>query len=186
MNINLPLQTYLSQHSCDIFKKWERFMMQSVDFWLTDSIWHTQQHSARVMFYNLILADRLQLDSDQCEQLATCSVFHDTRRLDEGLDKGHGLRAAKYYKTSCLKHGLLYNDTVAYIMAYHDQDDNEAQASFKSELQDPEKALYLYKIFKDADALDRYRLGSGALNVNFLRNEQSLDLIELAQYLNDV
>ena len=26
------------------------------------------------------------------------AVFHDSRRLDDGIDKGHGSRAAAYYK----------------------------------------------------------------------------------------
>ena len=29
------------------------------------------------------------------------AVFHDSRRLDDGIDKGHGSRAAAYYKEYC-------------------------------------------------------------------------------------
>lgn len=63
---------------------------------------------------------------------------------------------------------------------------HEEQGFLKWRLWYSKKVLYLYGIFKEADALDHYRVRINDLNVNFLRNEQSLNIIELAQYLNEL
>ena len=41
----------------------------------------------------------------------------------------------------------------------------------------------LYAIFKDADALDRVRLGIDSIDVYYLRHEQSLKFFLVAQRL---
>ena len=46
-----------------------------------------------------------------------------------------------------------------------------------------EKGLQLYRIFKDADALDRYRLGpgKGALDERYLRTDAARELMGFAK-----
>lgn len=46
-----------------------------------------------------------------------------------------------------------------------------------------ERCILLYQIFKDADALDRFRLGPDGLDVNMLRTEEAHKLIDFAKYL---
>ena len=43
----------------------------------------------------------------------------------------------------------------------------------------------MYRDFKDADALDRFRLGPWGLNESFLRTEQSRELVDFARELVD-
>lgn len=43
--------------------------------------------------------------------------------------------------------------------------------------------MLLYQIFKDADALDRFRLGSDGLDVNFIRTKEAHELVEFAKEL---
>ena len=41
--------------------------------------------------------------------------------------------------------------------------------------------IQVYQIFKDADALDRFRLGPTALDARFLRTQGATELINFAQ-----
>lgn len=82
-------------------------------------------------------------------------MFHDSRRQDDWLDMGHGQRAADYYRDYCRTHSLPFDERVYLVMAFHDRDDVLGEAA----LAEQEDGVLLYRIFKDADALDRFRLG---------------------------
>ena len=45
------------------------------------------------------------------------------------------------------------------------------------------QAIRLYRIFKDADALDRFRLAPDGLDVRFLRNQEAVQLVDFARDL---
>lgn len=113
--------------------------------------------------------------------LCLAAVFHDSRREDEGLDKGHGLRAAEYYGHYCTVNNLPFVPEVHLICAYHDHDDSEGIADITHLIENAEGCIRLYRVFKDADALDRFRLGPNGLDVRFLRNAQALELVETAK-----
>jgi hypothetical protein len=49
--------------------------------------------------------------------------------------------------------------------------------------EDKEQAIRLYGIFKDADALDRFRLGANGLDTRFLRNSEAMLLVDFARDL---
>ena len=51
---------------------------------------------------------------------------------------------------------------------------------FRSFTDDPCVVL-LYQIFKDADALDRFRLGPNALDAKYLRTEQAKKMLDFAK-----
>lgn len=46
-----------------------------------------------------------------------------------------------------------------------------------------EKIVTLYKIFKDADALDRWRLGHDGLDEAYLRNDEAGELVDFSRKL---
>ena len=43
--------------------------------------------------------------------------------------------------------------------------------------------MVLYKIFKDADALDRFRLSANGLDIKFLRTEEAKGMVTFAKNL---
>lgn len=160
---------------------WSSFMQKEVDFWLKDSEKHTKEHCSRVLFFSLLLAKRLGLGEQGKEALALASCFHDSRRQDDWLDVGHGQRAAAYYREYVTERGAEPDERVAYVMAYHDRDDELGLEAIRRDFpEDPEAAL-LYQAFKDADALDRFRLAPDALDVRFLRTEPAKQMVELAK-----
>ena len=165
------------------YKKWYTFMEEKFEFWLPESEWHTKTHCARVLLLALHIGHQKNLSDEEKNALAMAAVFHDSRRLDDGIDKGHGSRAAEYYKAYCLEHGLPFDEQTYYITYYHDQDDSLGLSEIKRASTLNDRAVLLYQIFKDADALDRFRLGPDGLDVKFLRTDEARKLVDFAKEL---
>lgn len=165
------------------YERWYKFMEKNIEFWLPDSEWHTKTHCARVLLLALSIGHQKGLSDEEMDALGMAAIFHDSRRLDDGMDKGHGSRAAEYYKDYCHEHDLPFDEQTYYITYYHDQDDSLGLSEIAKSPTISERAMLLYQIFKDADALDRFRLGPDALNVNMLRTEDAHKLVDFAKYL---
>lgn len=165
------------------YEKWYKFMKDDVTFWLKDSEKHTKEHCARVMLLSLLIAYEKDLTSEEMDMLAIASAFHDSRRQDDWLDKGHGKRAAEYYKDFCEKQRLKFYPQTYYSMYYHDQDDAIGIKEIEKKSNSDNRWVLIYKIFKDADALDRFRLGENALDVTMLRTKEAHLFINFAKEL---
>ena len=168
------------------FKKWAEYMYQSVPFQLADSPIHATAHCERVLLYALLIgAVELGDDSRALTILAHASIFHDTRREDEGKDTGHGARAAAFYEEFCKSHlELTFLPEAACLMRWHDRHDERGEEAIRTAFPDSADAVvHLYKIFKDADALDRWRLGRWGLNPDYLRTDRALALVDFARKL---
>jgi hypothetical protein len=165
------------------YERWHKFMEEKIEFWLPDSEWHTKAHSARVLLLALLIGHQKGLSDEELDALGMAAIFHDSRRLDDGIDKGHGSRAAEYYKDYCREQDLHFDAHTYYITYYHDQDDSLGLAEIAKSPAISERGVLLYQIFKDADALDRFRLGPEALNVDMLRTEEAHGLVDFAKYL---
>lgn len=159
------------------YEHWHYFLMKQIDFSLRNSEKHTKEHCARVLLYALLIAKKAGISRSERELLCTASVFHDSRRQDDWLDVGHGQRAADYYKAFCQTHPLTYDERIYRIMAFHDLDDNFGETA----LSKLENGILLYHIFKDADALDRFRLGPNALDIRYLRTQEAKSLYNYAK-----
>lgn len=166
-----------------IYEHWYQYMEQNVEFWLSDSEWHTKSHSARVLILALLIGHQKGLSDAEQDALAMAAIFHDSRRLDDGIDKGHGKRAADYYKEYCQEQQLLYNELTYFIIYYHDQDDAIGLSKIEHLSSIAERGTLLYQIFKDADGLDRFRLGPNALDARMLRTEEAKQMVDFARAL---
>lgn len=154
------------------FLKWDDFLHTRVKFNRPESSIHAEGHCERVLLYALIIGEKVfGDDSNALEILAQASVFHDTRRQNDYLDTGHGARAAVYYEQFCKEHpDITFHLETVYLMRYHDLDDSKGvEAIDKTFGKDADRVIQLYEIFKDADALDRWRLGRKGLDPKFLR-----------------
>lgn len=186
--MNIPQET-IDRLPADVkadFLKWDRFMYDRVKFNMPQSLIHAMGHCERVLLYALIMGHEIfGNDPAALSALAHASVFHDTRRLDDYLDTGHGARAAVYYEEFCRQnHDIDFYPEVVYMMRYHDLDDAVGRKAITKEFGDKApRALRLYEIFKDADALDRWRLGRHGLDPRYLRTPQSRRLTDYARQL---
>lgn len=130
---------------------------------------HGIGHEARVLIWQellarLVLADGQILDQ---EALRWAAVVHDTQRIEDGLDLPHGSRAAAWVKRKRTVRNTLTAptlETLAYLCAWHVPGDAAAPTMT------PELA-----VFKDADGLDRVRLGD--VNARYLRWDVSRDVL---------
>ena len=168
------------------FKTWAEYMYQSIPFQLADSMIHSTAHCERVLLYALLIAAGEVGDNKRALNiLAHASVFHDTRRESEGKDTGHGARAADFYEEFCKSHEeVTFLPEAAYLMRYHDRHDERGEAAIREAFPNSaELVVKLYKIFKDSDALDRWRLGRWGLNPDFLRTDRALALVDFARKL---
>ena len=186
MNIPQHLLNSLPAKVKELFLKWEPFMEQRVVFNRPDSEIHALGHCERVLLFALIMGYEIMGDDDDAlEALAHAAVFHDTRRLDDYLDTGHGARAAVYYEEFCRDNpDIVFHPESVFLMRYHDLDDRLGRKAIREHFaEEPARALLLYDIFKDADALDRWRLGHNGLDPRYLRTEAARGLVDYARHM---
>lgn len=144
--------------------------------WLShESEIHGIDHMTRVFILQELICDRLEEQGITVNREATrwAAMAHDVGRVDDGIDAQHGRRSAEWIKNNLsgrMSPELL--DTVTYIVHWHVPPDHEAPV-MTTELQ----------VLKDADGLDRVRLGD--LDPAFLRTDVALELIDIAQDLYD-
>lgn len=165
------------------YEKWSDVLHTKIAFSLQDSDVHTKKHCEHVLFFCLLIAAKMKLSEDEINVLCCAAVFHDSRRQDDMFDVGHGRRAADYYHDFCCEKNLNFDKRVYLIIAFHDRDDDFGFTALSAE-KDSENLTILYKIFKDADALDRFRLGPEALDAAYLRTKAAKSLYAKAKKIS--
>lgn len=135
---------------------------------------HGIGHTKRVLQLALMIASSYTLTTSEIKTLAVSCCYHDIGRDRECVDDEHGAKSAKKFLK--LKLNELHNLTqeeleiVLNLITMHSLDD----ALFVG----GKRETFLFKILKDADALDRIRFSD--LDPKFLRLAASLNLIETA------
>ena len=167
------------------YETWRKFLEERIQFHMADSRQHTKEHCARVLLYCLLLAEKMRLTKEETDILCIAAVFHDSCSQDDWYDVGHGQRAADYYREFSSSSELPFDQRCYDIVAYHDRDDEVGKEAFaQKDGQTPsslKQLCLLYDIFKDADALDRYRLAATALDETMLRTEEARGITGFAR-----
>lgn len=181
--MNIPESEFrkLSPVTRGLFLKWNDFMHRNVQFNRADIEIHSMGHCERVLLFAVLVGEKIFGDDQNAlEALAQAAVSHDTRRQDDYLDTGHGARAAVYYEQYCNEHpDIKFHPETVYMMRYHDLDDSKGVKAIRKAFgKDSDRVVKLYEIFKDADALDRWRLGSKGLDPKFLRTSPAKGMTE--------
>lgn len=174
------VEALMSVSDRELFQEWYGFLDSEVDFTDPRSELHTRDHCARVLLYSILISGNMAVGRLWRDALCLAAVFHDCRRFDDGPDVGHGARAAQRYLEHCEEYGTPFYLATYMAMMYHDRDDADGEAAMTDEgLGDD--AVLLYRVLKDADALDRFRLGPDGLDPRFLRTEEARGLMETAR-----
>lgn len=184
MSVNLaPIEERAAwQKARPFFDKWKRVLGEEVAFSLEESPWHALDHCTRVMAYALTIGSELGLDDSALDALGAAAAYHDSRRQDDWCDVGHGLRAAEYYKKECASGRLPFDERAYLAMAYHDRDDEVGIV--KMEDAGLEDRVLIYRAFKDADGLGRFRFGPDALDEAMLRTDAARALVLVARSMS--
>ena len=141
---------------------------------------HGIEHAFRVLKLVQKLSELEKVSKEQKHLLEFCAIFHDIGRIDDDIDDYHGVRSIKNLKNYNY-FGLksFNNPIVKFIVENHCiSDDIAFNNVFRYRVNNYENALFLLKLFKDADNLDRVRLGD--FDKKYLRNQKSNKIIEYA------
>lgn len=144
-----------------------------------NSVLHGAGHTYRVMCNSLVLGKRLKFYRES--RLALCAAFiHDMARKHDGKCTMHGVWAAEaklpLFRDLFLSVGVMPNEIEEIAMAVTNHSLPEELLSFHD-------YFVTTAILKDADALDRIRLGENNLKPDFLRFGESLELIPVSERL---
>lgn len=167
----------------DLFQSFKCILTNKIKFAM-ETNQHDKLHSARVLLMCLILGKLYDLDEEELIILGTASLYHESGRTNECIDKDHGKGSASKYKNDKI---FDYHPVVEFLIEYHCLPDEKGYKKIeKSFTSNKDSIILLYKIFKDADALDRIRFGKQELDVKYLRLEESrnLPLVAMLCYKN--
>ena len=149
------------------------------EFFNRKSELHGISHTYRVMALTWDLGSRINMARER--NLAFMAAFiHDMARNHDGICWKHGKRAVKYklplFREFFIEQGASENDLdeISFSVHYH----CTPREPEKSHPFSPTLAL-----LKDADALDRIRMGSRNLNPHMLRYDESRKMIREAENL---
>lgn len=135
---------------------------------------HGVAHTLRVWIHAQEIAEGLVLAEWQLEALRFAALWHDIGRTHDGADYYHGARSAGKVLGLGLHAGVdpQTRDTALYAITHHCGSEEHGNRAAEW-LPDSKAALEVFLVLKDADGLDRVRLGRHDLDVGQLRFEVS-------------
>jgi hypothetical protein len=156
---------------------------------------HGPGHTRRVHVHARRLLEELRWPAADAQLVLHAALWHDIGREGDGVEPGHGRSSAERADELGLTAKLLPDDgaVVRFAILRHSLRDRGA-AELAEELAesgdrvrrlvDPERALRVLWLLKDADALDRVRLGLGEqADPRQLRHPETVALIPFAEAL---
>ena len=143
---------------------------------------HGMSHTRRVMIHVVEIAEALHALPFEREAVLLAALWHDIGRTDDGRDYYHGAKSAGKVVGLGLHRGIpsLVAEVALYAVTHHSGDEQHGVRAADC-LPDPRSALRVFQILKDADGLDRVRLGD--LDVSYLRLAPSSGRVRRAREL---
>lgn len=141
---------------------------------------HSPLHSVRVLCLALLLGILYRLNHTDLVNLATAIIYHDLGRIDDSVDDLHGKRGAEIFLKNKIS-SKIDREIVSFLIEYHCLDDNIGNEYIEKNFDNSERARLLFNIIKDADALDRIRLGKDGLDISYLRLNESKKMTLIAR-----
>jgi len=142
---------------------------------------HGVKHTLRVWIHAQALAEVLGLVQWEREALHHATLWHDVGRTHDGADYYHGAKSAGRVVGLGLHAPLdeFEREVALFAVTHHSGDERYAEPDARW-MPDLEAAMRVFRVLKDADALDRVRLGPYDLDVSQLRFPQSHERIDIA------
>jgi hypothetical protein len=163
-------------------RAWAALAPSVPEEWFTrPSYLHGVTHTQRVHVHVQRLSAALGWDDGDAALARCAALWHDIGRIDDGIDSAHGARSAVRAEHLDLTRGLAPADTQAVLFAvwFHSLPDHVARESAGDpSLPGDERALHVLWLLKDADALDRVRLGEQA-DPYMLRHDATRHLLAM-------
>jgi HD superfamily phosphodiesterase len=143
---------------------------------------HGVSHTLRVMVHVSEIALALRVSEWERDTAVLAALWHDIGRTHDGGDYYHGAKSAGKVVGLGLHAGWPADrvEVALHAVTHHSGDDAHAERA-ASWFADPEAAHRVFRILKDADGLDRVRLGD--LDVSYLRFPENRSRVERAREL---
>jgi len=129
---------------------------------------HGVKHVIRVMFWVLFLAKIMNIQEEEAKRAFLAAFIHDLGRMSHREDNTHGRNA----RINCSK----------LISPYISPDKMEScleAVEYHCKEEEPQNADIVYRLMKDADAMDRGRFGAPKINNNSKNKGVDLFLLKL-------
>ena len=139
---------------------------------------HGSGHIHRVLLFAALIAWQEALPEDLVRQLFRAAAYHDVGRTFDGYDLDHGARSAQRLEELTGQSGEALAELQAAVTAHALPDARLEETVHAFHPADFDRAVELTRLLKDADNLDRVRLGD--LKVKFLRHESAKNLADFA------
>lgn len=139
---------------------------------------HGSGHIHRVLLFAALIAWQEALPEDLVRQLFRAAAYHDVGRTFDGYDLDHGARSAQRLEALTGQTGEALAELQAAVTAHALPDARLEETVHAFHPADFDRAVELTRLLKDADNLDRVRLGD--LKVKFLRHESAKNLADFA------
>ncbi|MDH7478683.1 MAG: hypothetical protein QHH02_01580 [Syntrophomonadaceae bacterium] len=144
---------------------------------------HGVGHTRRVLLLSQILSVLSGLDDREQEFLAIVSLLHDIGRTNDDVDPEHGRISFCRSKELGLVDRFpgFSQEMIRFVVEMHCVGDKRAFKQVVDYRTDPDEALKMLSFFKDADGLDRVRIGD--LDPDQLRTPAARRLVPFAEEL---
>jgi len=144
---------------------------------------HGINHARRVLMLALILSFLNGLGQKDKDILVLAALYHDIGRTHNGRCTVHGEHSYKKMVKLNLVPAMEPHELILlkYIIENHCIEDDRAFKNAEQFHTDRHRAIELLKLLKDADNLDRVRLGD--LDVRYLRTPYARQLVTVAEML---
>jgi hypothetical protein len=140
---------------------------------------HGVRHTFRVWVHTQEIAETLALAEREREALHFAALWHDIGRTHDGADYYHGAKSAGRAVGMGLHLPLdpFVREAVLFAVTHHSGSEEHAKRGLYW-TPDPQATWRVFQVLKDADGLDRVRLGG--LDVGYLRLPESRLRVERA------
>jgi len=145
---------------------------------------HGTGHTRRVLTHALEIASALEVAAWERKAVELAAGWHDIGRTNDGVDYYHGAKSAGKVVGLGLHQGIdaAVLEVALFAVTHHSGGEQHAESA-ALRTRDADAALKVFRVLKDADALDRVRLGD--LDVSYLRFGVSHEYLERAWALLD-
>jgi len=140
---------------------------------------HGIGHTRRVLIHSLEIADELAMSDREREAVFHAALWHDIGRTHDHADYYHGAKSAGKVVGLGLHDKVPHEirELALFAVTHHSGSEEHAELG-AGWMPDPVATLRVFRVLKDADGLDRVRLGD--LDASYLRHEVSRVRIERA------
>lgn len=144
--------------------------------------YHGIAHTARVLFASYLLSHAINLGKDESNACYIAAIIHDLGKRSDREGAEHGYNSMMLYKERI---GEIVQDSslstrILLAVRYHSVADKDCPTKVKNDV--------IWKVLKDADALDRSRFSGRGCDKSFLRlgiygSPIGQNIIDLTTYL---